>query len=123
MEKHIPVIAWLHIVMGAIGIMIAIFLFTVVAGAGILSGDKTAIAVTAIVAWFLGMLIAILSLPGIIGGIYLLKRKEWARILLLIVAFLELLNIPFGTALGIYTIWALMNDETVRIFREANQLR
>jgi len=121
MEKHIPVIAWLHIVLGALGILFAIFLFTVVAGAGILTGNDIAIALIAFVAWFLGFLIAILSLPGIIGGIYLLKHRAWARILLLIVAFLDLLNIPFGTALGIYTIWVLMNDETIRIFKEANQ--
>ena len=117
MEKHIPVIAWLHIVLSAMGIVVAVFLFTIVAGAGLLTGDEMVIVLTAMVAWFLGVLISVLSIPGIIGGIYLLKRKEWARILLLIVAFLNLLNIPFGTALGIYTIWALMNDEMIKLFK------
>jgi len=123
MEKHLPVVAWLHIALSAIGIIIALFLFGIIAGAGLLSKNEIAIAVTAVVAWSLAILIFILSVPGIIGGIYLLKRKEWARILLIIVAILDLLNIPFGTALGIYTIWVLMKDETVRIFKAAESNR
>ncbi|MEE9553410.1 MAG: hypothetical protein V3W18_03850, partial [candidate division Zixibacteria bacterium] len=111
------VIAWLHLALSAIGIVVAIFLFFIIAGAGMISGDEVAMAVTAVVATFLAILILVLSIPGIIGGIFLLKRKEWARILLLIVAFLNLLNIPFGTALGIYTIWALMKDETIQLFK------
>ena len=35
------------------------------------------------------------------GGIYLLKYRPWARILLLVLGFLNLIEIPFGTALGI----------------------
>ena len=53
-----------------------------------------------------------ISVAGIIGGIGLLKRRSWARILLLIVSVLQLLDIPLGTALGIYTIWVLIQDET-----------
>jgi hypothetical protein len=119
MEKHIPVVAWLHIALGALGIMAAIFTFAIVAWAGYITGEETAMALTAIVAWFIAILISFLSIPGIIGGIFLLKRKEWARILVLIVGFLDLLNIPFGTALGIYTIWVLMKDETIQYFKAA----
>ena len=119
MEKHIPVVAWLHIVLGALGIIVAIFLFFIIAGAGLITGDETAMALTAIIAWILGIMISVLSLPGIIGGIYLLQRKEWARILLIVVAILDLVNFPFGTALSIYTLWALMNDETIKLFKTA----
>jgi len=57
-----------------------------------------------------------MSIPGIVGGIGLLKRKYWARILILVLCFLSLLSIPFGTALGIYGIWILLKSETVEIF-------
>ena len=33
----------------------------------------------------------------------------------------NLISIPFGTALGIYAIWALMKDETIRLFRPEAQ--
>ena len=45
---------------------------------------------------------------GIIAGVGLLQRAPWARILALIMGFLSLISFPFGTALGIYTIWVLM---------------
>jgi hypothetical protein len=56
---------------------------------------------------------------GIIAAWGLYERHEWARILVLIMAFLSLIHIPFGTALGIYTLWVLLpaqsGDEYRRI--------
>src|SRR5208337_1363036 len=40
------------------------------------------------------------------GG--LLQRQGWARIFALVVGFVALLNVPIGTALGIYTLWVLL---------------
>jgi hypothetical protein len=45
-----------------------------------------------------------------------MKRKPWARILVLILACLDLLIIPIGTLIGIYELWVLLNEETVKIF-------
>jgi hypothetical protein len=45
---------------------------------------------------------------GFMAGWGLLKREPWARILTLVLAFLALVNIPFGTALGVYTLWVLL---------------
>lgn len=47
------------------------------------------------------------GLLGVAAGIGLLKRSPWARSLALLLAFLSLLEIPFGTVLAIYTIWVL----------------
>jgi len=64
----------------------------------------------------IGVLILIVSIAGIIGGIGVLKRKEWGRVTLLVVSFFNLLHIPLGTVLGVYTIWVLFNSEIIRIF-------
>ena len=54
------------------------------------------------------LFLSLVSLPGIAGGIALFKRRSWARMLLLILAFLRLVSFPpIGTALGGYTIWLL----------------
>jgi predicted nucleic acid-binding Zn ribbon protein len=45
---------------------------------------------------------------GLAAGIGLLQRASWARVLTLVMGFLSLVSIPFGTALGIYTIWVLL---------------
>ena len=119
MQKHVTILAWLHIVSSVVGIMVAMLLFTAIIGGGLISGDSEAIAITAIVGTSLAFMLSVFSVPGIIGGIGLLYMKPWARILVLILGFLQLLNFPFGTALGIYTIWILMKDETIKLFEQA----
>ena len=116
MEKHITAIGWLYIIFNVLGIIGAIFIFTLLTSIGIASGEEDAMTILAIVGTAIGFFLLIVSLPGIIGGVGLLKKQNWARILVLVLGFLNLLNIPFGTALGIYTIWALLNDETINMF-------
>lgn len=117
MDDHITILAALYIAFSALGIISAIIVFTVIAGGGMLSGDPEAIVITATVASAISFIIFIFSVPGLIGGIGLLKRKAWARILVIILGFLNLINIPpLGTVLGIYTIWALMKDEAAAAF-------
>ena len=67
----------------------------------------------------IGGLIVVTSIPEIIGGIGLLKKQGWARILVLILGFLNLLDIPIGTALGVYTIWVLLKEESAQILSPA----
>jgi hypothetical protein len=117
MEKHVTVLGALYIAFGALQILIAIIVFTMVVGGGILSCDEDAIAITSAVGSMVASFLILLAAPGIIGGIGLLKWRPWARILVLILGCLNLLSIPFGTALGIYTIWVLMQDETANLFK------
>ncbi len=116
MEKHITVVAVLHIGLSIMGILIAIFVFLLLNIIGIASQESKAQLILTIVSTGVALFFLIWSVPGIIGGIGLFKRRNWARILILVVSALDLLNIPFGTALAIYSIWVLVHDETVRIF-------
>jgi len=58
----------------------------------------------------IGWLLLIRGAVGVAAGIGLLQRAPWARILALVIAFLSLISFPFGTALGIYTIWVLLSS-------------
>ena len=42
----------------------------------------------------------------------LFQREPWARVLGLVLGFLALLRPPFGTALGIYTLWVLLPEHS-----------
>jgi hypothetical protein len=53
--------------------------------------------------------ILIKAIASLIAGIGLLERQTWARPLVLVLAFIALFNIPFGTALGVYTLWVFMS--------------
>jgi hypothetical protein len=55
---------------------------------------------------------------GFAAGWGLLHRESWARILALIAGFLALFHPPFGTALGIYTLWVLLSAESEREYAE-----
>lgn len=44
----------------------------------------------------------------------LFERQPWARVLGLVLGILALLRFPFGTALGIYTLWVLAPEESAR---------
>jgi hypothetical protein len=46
----------------------------------------------------------------------LLKFQPWARVLTIVLCAINLLNVPFGTALGIYGLWVLLNSETEQLF-------
>ena len=46
---------------------------------------------------------------GIAAGWGLLQKVEWARVLAIVLGVISLINIPFGTALGIYTLWVLVS--------------
>jgi hypothetical protein len=49
---------------------------------------------------------------GFLGGWGLMQREPWARILVIILAFISLFNIPFGTAVGVYTMWVLLPGDS-----------
>lgn len=61
-----------------------------------------------------GLLFVGLALPAIASAVGLLQRKSWAKVLTLVVAVLNLLNIPVGTIFGIYAIWVMTRPETDR---------
>ena len=49
---------------------------------------------------------------GFIAGWGLMKREPWGRVLTLVLGFISLINIPFGTALGVYTLWVLLPGQS-----------
>jgi hypothetical protein len=61
---------------------------------------------------------------GFIAGWGLLQHEKWARVLVLVLAFLSLFtNIPFGTALGVYTMWVLLSADSEREYDALSEAR
>jgi len=118
MESHVKLLGTLYIILGVLGLLAAELFFFVLLGAGLLSGDGEALAVTSIVGTSIAGLLTLVSAPGVICGIGLLQRKPWARVLVLILGCINLANFPLGTALGIYTLWVLINRDVEPIFAQ-----
>jgi hypothetical protein len=64
-----------------------------------------------VVSW---SVILLLAIPALIGGVGLLNHKPWALTIVLIVGCLNIFSFPFGTALGIYTIWVYAEDSKLK---------
>ncbi|WP_420645088.1 hypothetical protein [Candidatus Leptofilum sp.] len=112
LEKHVTMLGWLHLGLNLFTLFIGVLVFFILIGAGMLSGNGEAMSVLALVGIFVLGILVLVSIPGMITGWGLLKRKSWSRLLALIIGFLSLMNIPLGTLLGVYTFWVLLaHDE------------
>lgn len=123
METHVKIIALLHIILGSMGIVGALVLLLIFGGiagvVGLSHGDPdAALAVPLLggIGGILFLLVLAFSLPSVIGGIGLLRFAGWARVFTIVLSAIDLIHIPFGTALGIYGIWALTKPETQALF-------
>jgi len=117
MREHVRILGFLYIGLSALGIIAAVIVFILLNGTGYITGDKELIMILHITGIVVAAILVFFSLPGIFAGLGLLKFESWARILALILGVLQLINIPFGTILGVYTIWVLSRPETVELFK------
>jgi len=67
----------------------------------------------------IGIVILTKAALGFFAGWGLLQREPWARMLTIVLSFLALFNIPFGTALGIYSMWVLLPAQAEREYEQA----
>lgn len=118
-EQHVPILGWLYIISSAFFLLIGLFLFVLLGGlsAFAASGDPEAPYILLLVGLFVGGIMAVVALPGLLAGWGLLRRKNWGRVLALIVAILNLFNFPLGTALGAYTLYVLLQNEATPYFQ------
>jgi hypothetical protein len=71
----------------------------------------------------LGGSFLILAVAGICVGWGLMRYEPWARIVAIIVGILALFHPPFGTALGIYTLWVLLSNDAATLYDQAARNR
>ncbi len=65
-----------------------------------------------------GILLAVFGVIHLVLAWGLYERQPWARVLGIVVACLAMIRIPFGTALGIYTLWVLLPESSRREYDE-----
>jgi hypothetical protein len=124
MQTHVKVLAVIYLAVG--GLMLCGALFLAV-GSGVAAGivgasadahdAAIAIPILGIAGTALALYLALFALPSLITGYGLLYYKPWSRVLGIIVSAVSLINIPFGTILGIYGLWVLLNKETEALFK------
>lgn len=115
-DQHLKIVAGIHIVLGVLGLLGAGFVWIILMGAGVASGEADAVFITGTVGALIAGFLALTALPGLVGGIGILKGKNWARIVLLIVSAFLVFHVPLGTLAAIYTFWTLLREEAAERF-------
>jgi hypothetical protein len=123
MKKHVTVVGAIHIGFGLLGLIGAVAVFFALNFArGFVSGEEVPNMVLKFLSLSLPLLIGFMSTLGLVGGIGLLSHLPWARYLVIVVAALGCLNIPIGTLKGVYSLWVLLQDDTVKMFEKKQEI-
>src|SRR4029434_9638263 len=93
-----------------LGAIVVVLSIGIPFGITLSQGETEAPKVLAIIGFLLGTGLTLLALPGIIGGWALYAERTWGKPVVLVLSVLQLANLPFGIALGIYSLWALLQD-------------
>lgn len=119
MRVHLDAVGWLHVLAGWIGLVSGAAFILLAAGTSSVVVDAVKQPGVSAVTWFLLVAgVALLSGGGLMAatGAGLLSRRPGARRGALLLSVPNLCALPFGTALAVYTIWALLNDDARRAF-------
>jgi hypothetical protein len=121
-EGHVRLVAVFWMVIGGLFMIPVIVLFVIGTVAGV-AVSQAPDAPTG--SWIIGsglfyliaaMILIVASLQITTGwGLY--RLRPWARTLALIMGVVSLISFPFGTALGIYTLWVLIPQTSEQEYR------
>ena len=115
-DTHVRVAAWLHIALGALWVCIWGLLGLSFGAFGAIAGAAAHGPGALVLAWIAGfgvvLLLFLLAFPvlEIVGGVMLLSGSTAGRVITILFSVLELINVPFGTVVGIYSLWALLRE-------------
>lgn len=122
METNKRLLSVLHIIYGALILLLFLLInaiirtvFPFIMEEAMQPGNQMPVAIISLVLevlrWIFIIVMLLGPIPSIIGGIATLYNKSWGLPTLMVSGCLALLNFPFGTALGIYTIWVFLEDQ------------
>jgi hypothetical protein len=121
-DRHLAILAILIRLWGALAILIGASMLLLSGGAlSILAdpeGQNVAFAAGLTAATFatVGLFALVWGGSHVWAGSRLARRDPAGRVLTLALAVVNLLILPFGTALGAYALWVLLTDQGRRMF-------
>ena len=128
MASHVDFVGLLFIVWGALTGLIGLSTLALGIGAVALmtspgrtaGGGQFALGLTAAAFTTLALIAIFWGVAHITVGVPVRRHKSWARLLALMLGSVDLMLLPYGTALGIYALWVLLTEEGKRTFQIAD---
>jgi hypothetical protein len=114
LARHLHLLAILWMVVAFLWLIPSVVLFAVGTAAGVvIPGGQPGAAIVRtlgpMVLFGIGGFLLLIAALNFAAGWGLLKLQPWARGLAIVLGAISLLHPPFGTALGIYTLWVLLS--------------
>jgi hypothetical protein len=115
MRVHTDLLSWLHGIWGVFGVLAGLSLWVLAVGTDVALLDLGSIGGTEHAAvWVFiasGAVLGALGIVMMLVGRSIGRRQAAGRVAALVLAVPNLIIVPFGTALGVYTFWVLLNDD------------
>jgi hypothetical protein len=118
----------LFVVWGLLTVVVGVSTLALGVGAATLitssgrNGGQVAAGLAAAVFTTLAFLAIIWGTAHVVVGVPLRRRTPWARLIALLLGSVDLLLLPYGTALGVYALYVLLNEQGKRLFMVTTDL-
>lgn len=111
--RHLRTLGILWTVVGALFLVLGVILMGIsnIVRVALPASDNVGRTVAPVVLSMIGGFLFVIAASGLVVGWGLLKHQPWGRMVAIVLGIIALLQPPFGTALGIYTLWVLLPDE------------
>jgi hypothetical protein len=80
------------------------------------AGGSFAAGLTAATFMTLAILALVWGFVHILTGTRLKRRRHWSRLAALLLGSIDLVLLPYGTALGAYALWTLLREDARHLF-------
>jgi len=125
--SHVDFVGVLFIVWGLLTTLVGVSTLALGVGAVALISSASrgggaggfAAGVTAAVFATLAIIAILWGSAHVVVGVPLRRHRPWARLMALMLGSVDLLLLPYGTALGVYALWVLLNEKGKAIFQIA----
>lgn len=126
MIVHVDFVGLLFIVWGLLTTLIGVSTLALGVGAVALissagrggGGGQLAAGLTAVVFTTLAVIAILWGTAHVVVGVPLRRRRPSARMMALMLGSVDLLLLPYGTALGVYALWVLLSENGKALFTE-----
>jgi hypothetical protein len=122
-KSHVDFLGLLFIVWGLLTVVIGLSTLALGVGAVALitsanrtGGGEVAAGIIAAAFTTLALIAMAWGAAHVIVGLPLRRYTPWSRLIALMLGSVDLLLLPYGTALGVYALWALLTEDGKRLF-------
>jgi len=124
-KSHVDFVGVLFIVWGLLTVLVGVSTLALGVGAAALitsasrgGGGEVAAGITAAAFAALALIAILWGTAHVIVGVPLRRCTPWSRLIALMLGSVDLLLLPYGTALGVYAIWVLLSEGGKSLFVE-----